>query len=1290
MQIYAVEEQPIPYLVMEYIPGRTLQKKLDDTGPLEHPEMLRLAVQIAHGLAAAHAQGLIHRDIKPSNILLDEGIEPRVKITDFGLARAADDASLTQSGVVAGTPMYMAPEQAEGKTLDQRADQFSLGSVFYVMLSGRPPFRASGTMAVLKRVCEDTPRPIRELIPEVPEWLCDVIGKLQAKKPEERFQTAAEVGDLLSQHLAHAQQPHLAPLPRPVEVRRPAGRRRWQPAALAAGVVLAIVAIVAAVPVYRWLRPPELLPPDTGNPLFAPAPKRTAEELAKMPSVFDGRKRDDIPRALLAQIGGGDPDLAPPECVALWGDARKFPLPDDGARGFLCRSDDGNRLAVPCGNSVVLYDARTGDRLRTFAGNTSRVFAAAFSHDGKLLASGAGDGKVLVWDIHTGQAVTTCTGHTGTVFAVAFSADNKRLLTGSADQSGRMWDVENGKEIFALLGHTGGLLDVAFSPDGKRLATAGIDGTARVWEADKGKELECLKGHTRYLQRVAFSPNGTLLASGSDNEAVLWSTDTWQPLHTLRAPAGWLAFDLDGQTLLTANHDTGGAVHKLMRWNTATGKEAASFRLQSQGLYGQYALSPDGKTLFATRDVPDVPYVRSYNAVTGAELLPKQPHDGPIYCVAVSPDGKLLASSGADRNIKLWDLAAWKAGDALPPARTLPAEHSDIVRAVVFSPNGKLLMSASNDHTVVVWDVERGEVFRTLPGTGINMFRPAFSPDGRSLAVGYDDGSVRLWNLTENKEPALVCRHTSVVRCMAFSPDGQRLASGSEDRMVFVTDLATGRRLQKFPLPHGANNVAFGFDGKTLAAVGDVWGVQLWDVATWKPETLPGHVTSVHGLEFSPIAPLLATRSTDGTVRFWDRTTDNPRSLSIQVGPAGGDVNACFTPEGRYLVTGISSGAIVILKVPQPPPPYEPGPPIKLPDPLELAKRPSAADNLQRKDIPVGLFVNFGLGKVDAPPELAAILAHGDKGITGVAISPNGSMLASAGGDCQSAIIWDLATGKPLHKLPTSGHAIFETAFVPTRDKGPNTHPRLATTGGASRTAKLWDVQTGKELHTLGGHIGNVYRLAASPDGRWLATADQDGLIHVWDPATGKHLRALRRLPGEWGDLAASPDGRVLATADADGVVRLWDPLNGWLLATLVGHQGSARGLAFRPDGRMLASSSNNDRTIRLWDLTTLKQVKSLEGTRSIAVKLAWRGDGGLLAADDNADGKVRLWDPSGDPSRHRTLSLFPNVLQSLHGIAMTPEGRYLASANADGTIYILRLAEPGEVYQVPSAQSDR
>ena len=203
--IHAVEEEPLPYLVMEYIPGITLQQRLDQSGPLEVPEILRIAQQVAAGLAAAHAANLIHRDIKPSNILLEGGIENRAKISDFGLARAVDDASLTQSGLIAGTPMYMAPEQARGEILDHRADLFSLGSVLYHMTSGRAPFRAPSTIAVLKRVCDDTPRPIEDVIPGTPDWLCTIISRLLEKRASARYQTAKEVAELFARCQAELQ-----------------------------------------------------------------------------------------------------------------------------------------------------------------------------------------------------------------------------------------------------------------------------------------------------------------------------------------------------------------------------------------------------------------------------------------------------------------------------------------------------------------------------------------------------------------------------------------------------------------------------------------------------------------------------------------------------------------------------------------------------------------------------------------------------------------------------------------------------------------------------------------------------------------------------------------------------------------------------------------------------------------------------------------------------------------------------------------------------------------------------
>ncbi len=224
--IFAVEEASVPpYLVMECIAGQSLQQKIDRSGPLEATEILRIGMQIAEGLAAAHKQGLIHRDIKPSNILLENGVE-RAKITDFGLARAVDDVAMTQTGHVAGTPEYMSPEQAKGEHLDARSDLFSLGSVLYTMCTGRPAFRADSTVAVLRRLCDDTPRPISEINRAIPQVLIAVIDRLLAKQPAERFQSAAEVSELLSAALAWSQQPEGRTPPQVPHPSTP--RKRWR------------------------------------------------------------------------------------------------------------------------------------------------------------------------------------------------------------------------------------------------------------------------------------------------------------------------------------------------------------------------------------------------------------------------------------------------------------------------------------------------------------------------------------------------------------------------------------------------------------------------------------------------------------------------------------------------------------------------------------------------------------------------------------------------------------------------------------------------------------------------------------------------------------------------------------------------------------------------------------------------------------------------------------------------------------------------------------------------------
>ena len=290
--IYAVDDhRGLPYLAMEFIGGMSLQDWLDREGALSVEETLRIGMQAAEGLAAAHKQGLVHRDVKPGNILLQNSVQ-RVKITDFDLARAVDDASLTQSGTIAGTPQYMAPEQASGqRRVDSRADLFSLGSVLFAMCTGRVPFRADTVHGVLHQVIEKSAPSIQSVVADLPAWLDEIIARLHAKDPAERFQTADEVAELLRAHLAHLQDPGRCP--QPGRLRSSGWRGRHY--AVAAGILAVTCLAGVLLAVLCWPRQPEVNPND---PPGATAPaQKTAVPAAitkEQPESKKGKEPEDF------------------------------------------------------------------------------------------------------------------------------------------------------------------------------------------------------------------------------------------------------------------------------------------------------------------------------------------------------------------------------------------------------------------------------------------------------------------------------------------------------------------------------------------------------------------------------------------------------------------------------------------------------------------------------------------------------------------------------------------------------------------------------------------------------------------------------------------------------------------------------------------------------------------------------------------------------------------------------------------------------------------------------------
>jgi eukaryotic-like serine/threonine-protein kinase len=542
-QVEHDDDSGLPYLVMQLVTGTSLEDHIIANGPLPLTDVLRFGAQAAAGLAAAHRQGLIHRDVKPANILLESDLQ-RVKLTDFGLARAAEDVRLTQSGFVPGTPLYMAPEQARGEGIDHRADLFSLGSVLYAMCTGQPPFQGSTPYVVLKSVTEEKPTPIAVLNPAVPGWLIDVIDRLHAKKPADRFQSAADVAEVLSRALVrieHMSEDQKKSCKKAAALRRTVdlGRRR-----------------------FLWMGLGGLL--GAGGTLAATVLRRRSL----------GAAGDD--GSSVAPLATLNAHVGP-----IWSTAF---------------SPDGSTLAMAIDDGTVkLWDAH-GDKVRvTITAHHGPVWSVRFSPDGKWLATASDDGTVKLWDAVTGKEQKVFK-HPAPVRPVAFSPDGTRLATGGRNGIVRLWDIETEKIVFEAQAHSGVLMAVSFAPDGQTFATAGSDKMVKLWNvANSDQEKLTLTGHTASVYTVAFSSDGKKLASGSWDKSVrLWDADTGECLNTLTGHAldVWsVAFAPDGRTLASGSED-----RTVKLWDAATGQELTTFRGHGATVY-TVAFSRDGKVL---------------------------------------------------------------------------------------------------------------------------------------------------------------------------------------------------------------------------------------------------------------------------------------------------------------------------------------------------------------------------------------------------------------------------------------------------------------------------------------------------------------------------------------------------------------------------------------------------------------------------------------------------------------------------------------------------------------------